>query len=462
MKFASRSSLLGIATLMVATACSSGSGGSDNSDGGGGGITTLSSIPSISEMLNDGSASANLTQLRFAVSGGENAPLLLDLSEDNIDEYFWNGLLAELADEESLSDQQRQDFWQGEGSCRMAQNVGYSFENIERSGTSLCYMKNLPEAESGVTVTAGDIDDPSEAMTQAAQTKVVKINITNASFGDEESPDQTVMIRIYGTDSETGANGYASDLWFCAEGQDSPSGVEQIRINNAAQTMISSNVQDDDNGQSYSEFSGNLAEDEDGTPVFDPAELQAVTFIYNGEHDGNESNFKGYVAVQNGEMTTKSWFIGEWEDVSQAHKNYAVNSFAGTSLDTLRFLSAGFANSWSSGDFEDTFDGAISFQDTHYVADEESNEYFELVDDYDFDSDSFFEGESFSVDQAKLDLVSSETYACDVEVDIEIDMDFSDPGPQAVQELCEVRLSDTQYCDGNTVREIRELTFGGP
>ncbi|MBU1918390.1 hypothetical protein KKF63_09735, partial [bacterium] len=103
----------------------------------------------------------------------------------------------------------------------------------------------------------------------------------------------------------------------------------------------------------------------------------------------------------------------------------------------------------------DTFQGAVEYNDTFYDQNNE-NELYNLVEDFDFSSEDFFTG-TVGVSDSVLETLSE--YSCSVTPDIVISMDMADTGMMAVSEECEQIWSDMNFCDSESIQQAREAIF---
>ncbi len=163
---------MGLAVGLTLNGCGGSSGGSTTAAS----ADSLSDLPATSTLVTGGSASASISAKSVGKAAAGTPPLLKDISSSNIDTYFWNGLLATLysTDVSAITEAQSTAYWQGEGACRMAQAVGYAFQNISTGAISLCYMQNAPLAANGVSITSGSAT-ATNIFDQAASNRVVKV-----------------------------------------------------------------------------------------------------------------------------------------------------------------------------------------------------------------------------------------------------------------------------------------------
>lgn len=121
------------------------SGGTSGTSGSTAAVGSMDDLPDVSTLVST-SASGSLSALsaKDAVSG--TAPLLKDINASNINTYFWDGLITTLTGTAvgAITQSQAESFWKGEGSCRMAQAVGHSFQNILQGGTRASVTCRMP------------------------------------------------------------------------------------------------------------------------------------------------------------------------------------------------------------------------------------------------------------------------------------------------------------------------------
>ncbi|MBU1917655.1 hypothetical protein KKF63_06000, partial [bacterium] len=318
--------------LVFAVNCGGGSsGGDNNNDTGNSTISSLDDIPDVTSIVNGGGSSASLSALMKAVSG--TPPKLADIDEDNADTYFWNGLIADI-NTNGATAEDAEAFWDGEGACRMAQEVGYSFQNISQNGTSLCYMKNAPQAASGTVVETGseylEGGDVSTMFNQGSETRIIKVEVTDMPKPEDmgegmEDMNEEIFIQVYGTASTEGSAGYAVDLWFCHE-EATPDSIEQIRVTEATNTITQTNI-NTGWGNYTSSFTGILTTDSEGSVSYDPNEEQSVVYTFEDPYWGSH---KAKVTVDGSQMTTLGWNTYSSGGMSNEHKNYTVSSYTGS------------------------------------------------------------------------------------------------------------------------------------
>lgn len=425
------------------SAGSGGSGGGSGSGGTGGSaavnVQSITQLPDISTLVTTSSGSSSLAA---AVTG--TPPLLKDLSESNIDSYFWEGLIATInaTTASAITDEQRNAFWEGEGSCRMAQAVGYSFQSIMQGMTSACYMQNMPGAANGVTVVSG-LENVSEIFNQGSSEKVVLVQVSDFPMPEGEAQgDEDIFIKVYGTDT---SSQYAADLWFCSGG--SANSYETIRLSSSDVITLTSVHRESAENTFVDVVTGSLME-QDGELVFDPDETRTAN-VYFG---GTGMTFLGSVEISSDQMTARNYQNGSFgEGPSSVMKHAIFAQYSGDSMDALRFLAAGFA---SENNFSGTYQvvtGASEYQTDHYEP-VSTGTLLGSAQAEDF-SESLYTGDA-STYTSLINAISN--FSCTTTPDITVAIDFSQSGPIAIAEQCENEFREMNFCDGGSVASARQ------
>lgn len=440
--------------LALAGCIAVGCGSSSSSSGTGAGGTTetskvksITDLPAISTMVSTGTTSGSVSVAQsVGKTASGTAPLLTSISDDNIDSYFWNGLLAQIKSAGSATEAQRSSYWDGEGACRMAQTVGYAFQNILQGGTSLCYMQNAPKAANGVSVVSGDAEN-STVFNQGASNKIVKVVVSNQ---EGMSGDENVFIKVYGTGSTEGTSGYAADLWFCSSAN-AVTGYEKIRLDD---TTFTSTSVGNDFGNFVSTISAALTTDSSGHKIFDTEKSRSAT-VYFGPSDGSFT-FLGSVAIDSNDLlTARDYQTGTFGGGStQTSKHSIFANYTGSTMDTLRFSAASFSLQDNYGGSAQSITGATEYQDTHYVS-VDTGSLLTKAQAEDF-SNTIYKGDTSSYTTA---LKATADFSCTATPDVVVAMDFSQSGPKAVATLCENDFKEMDFCDGTAVGAVRNIVF---
>ncbi len=441
--------------------------------GGGGGVSIngLSGLPDTSQMV---STSSTNSWQRMASSG--TPPKLTEIGVSNEStaaanalRYFWNDdggtptsttdivtWLAAQAPGGGLVTTCGQFFEAtagspgGEVACRMAQTTGYSFQPVIESGTSFCYMKNMPSAV-GADNISPRLGNPEELFNQQSEDRVVKAIVTGQT-GEDAGQDQTVFLKVHGRNS-VGSNKYKVTLWFCGDGETSPNGYEELEVNRTtgAYSAVSAHG---DNGNFTSELSAFLIAGENGTLSFDTTKDRVVQV--QNSHDGVCSgNHKAHVTINSaGEIIVKSYHVNDCGGGDTfSDKNYAIANFTGTSIADLAFTEGavkGSGTSTGGGGGSHEYRGATEFSGSYYAS-VTSGTKFETVNAYNFSSDDFYDS------APTTPTVDASSFSCAQEVQYTVTMDFSEEAVAEIKEDCEgKRLNNMNFCDSETVRDARE------
>lgn len=437
---------------------SGGSSGSSTTSTSSTDANSLSDLPTTSTMVNGGGTSSSLSAKSLAKAVTGTPPLLKDITTSNIDTYFWNGLLATLdaTDAASITAAQRAAFWQGEGACRMAQAVGYAFQNLLQAGTSLCYMQNAPSAANGVSITGGSAT-AATIFDQAAANKVVKVSVSN--FSGSGGPED-IFIKVYGTGSSEGSSGYAADLWFCSSAG-SVGGYEEIRVNNTADTLALTSVHKDF-GSFVATVAASLSTNASGQATIDSTKTRSasVTFIASEF----AFTFLGSVNIDSAALlTARDYSTGTFGGSSNTNKHAVFANYDGDTMDTLRFLEASFALQDTFGSNLLTITDATEYQTNHY-ANVDSGTLLTTARSEGFDTDLYSGTSSSQYTTAQTKLSATSSFSCSTTPDITVSMDFSQSGPTAVATQCENHYSNMSFCDGgfsssSLIGRVRDKVF---
>jgi len=216
-------SFTALPAVVLATGCGS------SSSAPGAAITNVSvgNLPSASSMAKTNAASAAALFSNRAVSGAASAPLISSFTDDNVDTYFWGGLLNTVTVAGSATSAQKNAFFGntvdgpgGMGACQMAQGTAESFSNLLQSANSMCYMKGLISGPTGVTV---DVGTAATLFDSAATDKIIKVAVS----GMQGQSAMNVFFKVYGTNTVT-SDVYKADLWMCSGS--TPDSVETITV----------------------------------------------------------------------------------------------------------------------------------------------------------------------------------------------------------------------------------------
>jgi hypothetical protein len=426
--------------------------------GGGASVSSLSQLPDPQGMVSTSSSTTGLS--RATVSG--TAPLITALKAD-ADTDFWNGLIAQIndasfssLDTETKRTKARQ-FWggqvsgpSGQGGCFMAQNVGQVFGRMLESGTSACYMKNMPSASSGVTITPTPSGGASNLFAQQADDVLVKVSISG-SGGDEHQPEQ-VFIKVYGSKNVT-SDVYKAQLYFCASG--AVNGTEIWEVNKSTMAYTASSIhKDSDQAKFSSSTSATLKAGSGDALEFDTSKDRTVSM--NGKFGTDGFAAKITITSDNLIYSLMNHYNSGGGGGAFVDKNSSVAEFSGTDVNSVRFLAGGFSGLQKFGSFDSrTYSGALEWRDTYYMSiDPASSSLYTKAAATDLSTDSFFTSLADpSVDFSGL--------SCDVTPDYTVTMDFSNSVVAAIRTSCEgkakVKGSDNDYCWAGAVQQASQV-----
>lgn len=457
---------IGFGILAVGLALAAAGCGGGGSSGGTSGTTSssadsLSDLPSTSTLVKGGGTSTNLSAKSVSKAVTGTPPLLKDINSSNVDTYFWNGLIATLTNTSvgSITQAQRDAFWEGEGICRMAQAVGYAFQHISEGGASLCYMQNAPSAANGVSITSGDTT-AAKIFDQTTTSKVIKVSVSSFSVSSSTSKasssgPEEIFIKVYGTGTTEGSAGYAADLWFCSS-SGTVNGYEQIRSNNTTKVIDLTSVHKEF-GNFVGAISGYLTTDSSGQFVFDTSQSRTGT-VYFGSSDGLVT-FLGSVLIDSSTLlTARDFWSGTFNGQTTSNKHAVFANYDGESMDTLRFTDSSFALQDSFGSNQFSGVNAAEFNTSLYV-DLDSGTLFDKATSEKFDEDIYKGTSSSQYSSAQTKISATSGFSCSTTADVTVAMDFSQSGPKAVQVKCEKIFKDMNFCDSSTLQTVREKIF---
>jgi hypothetical protein len=393
------------------------------------------------------------TGLRAAVSGEPPVVSQLEFT------HFYGDLLDRMSggdDSGKACENELQEFFGqfadgigGDTACWMSQAVGGAVSNLMSNSSSLCYLKNIPLAESGVTISPAGLS-PDSIFAKEAADKVVKVSIQEPVGEGEtdETIEMNVFIKVSGSDNaDVGADRYKVTLWFC-EGGNEISGYETFLVDTAAKTFESSGVNDDDWGKNSFATSAFINIASDGTVTYDTSKARSATVQYEGG-DGNKN--KSMIEISGDNILTAR-DMNE-SDSWGSNKNFSKAEIAGEGVSTLKFLQGAIrgrsmppeGESWDPHNYF----GAVEWQNTVYRSVGSSSLLTAIPSNY-VDAEFFSTGASVESDFSGL--------SCDEPATVEISMDFGDPGVTAIQAVCESdRFQWSNICYSSEVNDIRDI-----
>jgi hypothetical protein len=456
---------------LIATSCggsSTSSTSSSTSPSAAVANVSVATLPNVSSMITSNSEnSSNLSRSAIVRAVSGTAPLLTAISSDNVDQYFWDGLIAillALPDGSYANQAQRVQFMGntvglggGMGACQMAQGVGESFSNLISSSGTACYMKGIASVSSGVTVDSGSQADIFKATESDKIVKITLAGMPNGGGGGGGGGDgggdmpSSVFFKIYSSNSNT----YKADLWMCSA-QGGVTQIESIIVDktSGSYTNTSTQSRDGQNGTYSITASLKAKEGDSSSLVFDSSKDRTFNGRFSNTYQNNINVYKGNLTINSSnEIISKIYRknTGSWG--TNIDKLSSASSFSGSSLKDLRFLAAGFNGKTAQGNYTNNYDGGIEFQDTKYVtvAGSTLEETANLVN---LDSDAFY---TTDLEAPTLENPPS----CSETPTINVTMNFADSAVQGIRETCDGdRFDNYQMCYGENVQNAQRKTWG--
>lgn len=414
-------------------------------------VKSLSDLPSVSEVAR----AANTEPLTSQTVSGTPPPLR-EIPEVGAKEVFWStGVVDRLAANTPTQDDCNQFFGGtadgesgGLAACFMTQNVGYSFENLLQSGTSLCYMKGISDStlgeDGGVTVVEGSLPgDTISRVFSPSSNGARLVNVAVSGFPDNGPPEESttlengtmdIYIRVF-AQSENVRNGnqYEVELFHCNPESGTVEEYENIEIRTNGQYLSKARYRDD--GVAF--IKGWLTRNGSAL-VFDPAKEREITFISLGEGTGFGSN-----VIFTAENTIKTKHFDRSQE-GEARRSYSVSSFSGSSMNDLRFLAGAYQDE-KEGSPGDGFQACVEYRDNFYAASPDSSLCSE-AQEVSLESDTFF------TTLEEQEVVVPEFDCANPEPDLVISMDFSKSSTGALAEECEAgRLNNMDFCRSDDI-----------
>lgn len=424
---------------------------------------SIANLPSAKSMITTNSSASsragNLYNSSAWRSVSGTAPILTTLSDSNVDQYFWGGLLTTIINAGSANSAQRNEFWGntingagGMGACQMAQGVGESFSNLISSANTLCYMKGIASGPTGVTIDTGTTATVFDSTTDD---KLIKITLTGTGGGGGGGGGgmpSTVFFKVYGSNTLGGTNIYKADLWMCTAGN-SVNQIETITVNKSTGEFsdVSTNSQGD---IGTATLTATLTTGADGNPAFDPTKSRHFLGKFTGTYSGQTNLYKGDLTINSdNQIISKIYRYNNGTWGLNIDKLSSVASFSGTSFEDLRFLAAGYNGESTHGVDTNTYFGGIEYQDTKYVSVAGSS-LAATAATVDVTTDDFY-----NTDLTAPTLTT--THLCTETPTINITMDFSTPAVSAIKNTCDGdRYTGYSMCYGATVQAAQAFTWG--
>jgi len=230
----------------------------------------------------------------------------------------------------------------GEGRCKTVEGAGQTFALLSNMGVTLCMMRGAPSA--GIfSLTSGtfDNDDPDTIFNQKTADRYIQV----ADVPEGQST-QDIFFKVYGTDSVP--DQYKFDIWFCAEGETSPRGMETVSVNRTTGAITQTSQHQESNFSANSTFSGKIVQSGNSF-IYDPTADKTLTMSNSGSWGGNTNLFNVTMTVSDGSLSIKAKDSHVQQGQTNTDKAYTISTYTGTEISDVRFLTAAFKTSGSGG-----------------------------------------------------------------------------------------------------------------
>jgi hypothetical protein len=413
---------------------------------------SLSKLPNIAKLASSRASAANSQKIQ-SVSG--TPPTLGEIVRNGPTNTFWRpGVVSSIATG-SPTAEQCNEFFTGSSdgqsggflSCYMNQNAGYALSEVVRSGTTMCYLKNMPtEAvfrDGGFTITRGTL--PTSSVTSLFNTpsgsapRIIKIAL---SAGGEDGGASNGIIKVF-AENQVASSGdlYKYEMIFCEGDAREPQEIEKTRITSSGEFISSSfNTSEGGSGNFAGTVRAFLRAEGSGL-VFDTSRSRTATSSSTRNEGGSPSSRKSEIIItSSNEIINKEYGIHS----DGANKAYSISRFSGTGMSSLRFFEGAIKQSFSFGEFN----GATEFRDNVYVA-APGNSYVTSLSAVDITADSFY---------SSIPTIPEGTtsISCNTRADIEIAVDMSSEAMGSVAEACEgERIDGIDFCRNNQLSDAQ-------
>lgn len=404
-------------------------------------VRSLSDLPNTSKIVVAGGTNS------LAVSG--TPPALASFSSTALKNVFWNSGVIDAINTNSASPQQCSEMYSGRNdgesggfeACYAASDNAYTLSDLVASGTTLCYMRNIPSsanvASGTLNLVSGSFpsNDPSLLFATPSGSTSRLIEIRPVSPGEEESSRIFINVKSNSENAAAG-NQFAYTYHSCEGSGATPSDMEEASVTSSNQYIMTTKT----GGTNRFEATvrAYLAET-DGVIGFDSTRDKTIQLV--SQHES--TLFKGEMTITpSNYITAKRYFVSG----SMVDKTYSVSRFSATSISTLRLFESAFhrASSRNSGaSFEETI-SAVEYRDTNYKV-STSNPFLPWTGAVDFNVDSFYlsapSSPSFST-----------TFNCNTATpDVVVSVDMSSPTMTTIRNSCEAdRFGGANFCQSDS------------
>lgn len=340
--------------------------------------TLLFKLPLLSKAVNTRKTSqANINQ----TSG--TPPLLIDIPETSIKNLFWAPGVIDDLNSGSPSQNSCNQFFGGQGdgqsagngACRLAQNLGFSFQAALEGANSFCYLQKMGNAPAGVTVNGASSVKKALVPFDDTATKLVRIQVTGFNNGGGGNNSRNIFLGIAGKETNKNNNNlYEHSLFICND-NDVAEGLERAVIKRNLEYTISNLGSRPGQGTNSSLISSKVTLDGDSKLAFNSNTDKDVSLASLG---GGCTSRKVYMFLKNGKITQKSR-----EDCSSnLRKSYSIMRYTGANIKSLRFREGATK--------DENFETITEFRSGRYVSAPTNNEFNDDLQIVDIPSDPFY------------------------------------------------------------------------
>jgi|GEM_PF-1932437 len=368
-------------------------------------------------------------------------PTIVSLGDSSIKETFWApGFIDEVNSAGSLTQSQCEQFFglgtDGESggflSCNLAQNVAHSFEIILQGEVSMCILRAMASAQSGVSVDGAAT--VAEALTPNTDNTPKLVKVAFGGFPGEGGPNiPGVYISIPGAETnKLNDNLYERTIYFY-EGGANPMGRENGVITKSLLYTTSQMFFYSGLIKYLSSVSSPITLNDNGTIIFDPETEKTMNTSYVGIGGGGICDYNKVEMTFNDKKIKQKLSDKCFGDPIPS---YSVLRYSGSNMSNLRFIEGGAKDSFITSITE--------YRDSSYVSAPDNNEFLTDLAEVDLSEDFFTQ-------EPEIDTSELNSFDCTrTDIDATITLDFTSPALQAKLFTCQTgTLSNLDFCQAD-------------
>lgn len=384
-------------------------------------------------------------------------PTIVSLGEAGIKDVFWApGFIDEVNSTGGALNQTQCEQFFGLGAdgqsggflaCNLAQNVAHSFEIILQGEVSMCILRAMTTAQSGVSVDGAA--SVAEALTPNSDNTPKLIKVAFGGFPGSGGPGEPgVYITVPGAETnKLNDNLYEQTLYFC-QGGANPMGRENAVIKKSLLYTTSQMFFHPGIVAYLSSISSPITLNGNGGIIFDPETEKTMTTDYVGLGGGTCDYNKVEMAFDSRKIKQKvvNKCFGD------PSSSYAVLRYSGSTMSNLRFIEGGAKDSFVTSITE--------YRDSSYVSAPDNNEFVADLAEVDLTEDFFTE-------EPQIDTTELTSFDCSrTDIDATITLDFTSPALQEKLFACQSgTLSNLDFCQSDAevntaaIKAFNECSF---